>query len=401
MTHGAPLPGGHAFSPSFNSASSAAQSVSTRGGNTRRRILLAVGGAVVLVLACVGVQLAANLGYDSALASFTAVAQDAEEQQILLADKLASLEETTAIASKVTDAASETLIDAPLKETLTTAVADAETVTSDSASLSQQELRQPDEKPAWAWELLGETTQLNADHDNAQQLIEDFESAHSDASDAAAAVEAAGVTVVVTAAEASQPFESAHVSARNLDIIALREAAEQLNEIATIDDAAASAYVDLETAAAQMLTSEKAEIAEKAGPLRDARVEIEEFARSIAPGVLLDFDWSERVNGYGYGDSMGGYASWWYADPGYATIELSNSVAVHWPSDRSKSLVAHEVGHTMSVKCGDMYDDSTQENIEAWATAWAISMGYHNIANGTSAYGAPPQSLIETAAGCR
>lgn len=261
---------------------------------------------------------------------------------------------------------------------------------------------QSDEKPSWAWELFGETTQLNSDREAAGDLAADRDVASEAAVDAAGTISEAGLAAVASAADAATGFEAAHISARNLDIIALRTAAEKLQQSeSTLDETTASSYTDLENAASQMLTSEQAEIAEKGGPLYNARLEIEAFARALAPGVLLDFDWSELVGGYGYADSMGGYATWWYGDPGYATIELSNSVAAYWPGARSEALVAHEVGHTMSIKCKGMYDDSTQENVEAWATAWAISMGYTDIANGTSAYGAPPQSLIDAAAGCR
>ena len=394
-------PGGHQFLTSFGSGAIDAAQIVARPRKRRRGLLLSGIGFAVIALACAGTQLGANLAYDEARVAFEAVAEDADAQQTLLDGELLTLTETTSIASTITTAASGSLIDAALKEELAEIIADAETVTADATSLREQNLPRADDKPDWAWELFGETAQLNADRETAEHLSDEFASASSAASEAAVAVEESGSTVVSTAADAAESFEAAHVSARNLDIIALRKAAEQIHTSEALDETSASAFVALETAAEQMRASEKAELAEKSGPLRDARVEIEAFARSIAPDVLLDFDWSERVNGYGYGDSMGGYATWWYSDPGYATIELSNSVAANWPSDRSKALVVHEVGHTMSVKCQDMYDDSTQENIEAWATAWAISMGYHNDANGTWAYGAPPQSLIDTAAKCR
>lgn len=401
MADGAPTSGGHAFRSSFDSDSTAAPTAVPPRRKKRRGLLLAAGGVVVLALACGGIQLGANLGYDDALAEFETAAQSADDRQGVLDRELNDLNDVQSHGSKVADAAGESLMDSTLREELVAAIADAETVATDAAQLQEENVSAAADKPVWAWELFGETTELNSDREDTEQLVEDLESVTRDTSDASAAVEETGVSAVLTAAEASDAFEAAHVSARNLDIIALRDAAESLEGAEALDEATSTAYVSLETAAAQMLTSEQTELEEKSGPLRDARVEIEAFARSIAPGVLLDFDWSERVNGYGYGDSMGGYATWWYSDPGYATIELSNSVAAHWPSDRSKALVAHEVGHTMSVKCQDMYDDSTQENIEAWATAWAISMGYHNDANGTWAYGAPPQSLIDTAAGCR
>lgn len=401
MAGGAPAPGGHSFPTSFDSASTAPPLLTPKRRKRHRGILLTAGGVVILSLACAGIQLAANLGYDDALIEFENVAEDADEQQGRLDGELNALDETTTIASTVTGVTSGTLIDAPSKEVLAAALVDAEAIATDAAALHEQAVPRADDKPEWAWELFGETSQLDTDRATAEQLVADFDAARNDASDAAGAIEEAGINAVLTAAEASDAFEAAHVSARNPDIIALRNAAERIHSAEALDEVTASAYVDLEVAAAQMLKSEQAEIEEKSGQLYDARVGIEAFARSIAPGVLLDFDWSERVNGYGYGDSMGGYATWWYSDPGYANIELSNSVARSWPDDRSKALVVHEVGHAISVKCRDMYDDSTQDSIEAWATAWAISMGYYNDANGTSAYGAPPQSLIDIAAGCR
>ncbi|KDA06391.1 hypothetical protein DC31_10545 [Microbacterium sp. CH12i] len=367
----------------------------------RTGLLLTSLGIVVLGVACAGVQLGANLGYDDARVAFEAAADDAEEGQAQLTSELTTLNSATSMASGIADVDSGMLMDAVSKEALTAAITDATAASTDATSLSEQLLPHADDKPDWAWELFGETAQLNSDRDSADQLVAEFSSAGDDASGATSSVEDAALTAVTTAADAAAGFEAVHVSARNLDILALRNAADRVHGAATLDDAAQSAYSALESAASQMLTSEQAELAEKSGALYGARVEIEAFARSLAPGVLLDFDWSEIVNGYGYSDSMAGYATWWYADPGYATIELTNSVAALWPSARSEALVAHEVGHAISVKCEGMYDDSTQENIEAWGTAWAISMGYVDDANGTWAYGPPPQSLIDAAAGCR
>lgn len=394
----APGSGGHALPSAFGTTELAA---SARPRKKWRGLLWSVSGVLIIAASCAGVHLGANLGYDDALDSFTTAAEDAAEEQERLAGQLSTLDESALRASEVADAGSGSLLDSDLKTQLDETIADAQTAQADAVSVHDEQIPEAAEKPDWAWELFGETTQLNADRDTAEGLADEFEASQAEVADAAEALDEAGFSAVTAAAEAASSFEAAHVSARNLDIIALRTAAERVQATEALDDSAAAAYVDLEDAAARMLASEKAELEEKAGPLRGARTEIEGFARSIAPGVLLDFDWSARVNGYGYGDSMGGYATWWYADPGYATIELSNSVAEQWPSDRSKALVVHEVGHAMSVKCHDMYDDSTQENIEAWATAWAISMGYHDDANGTWAYGAPPQSLIDTAAKCR
>jgi hypothetical protein len=105
-----------------------------------------------------------------------------------------------------------------------------------------------------------------------------------------------GLTFVESAATAAASFESAHISARNDDVIALRTAATAASGASTLDDNVVTGFVALQDAAAQVVAGEKAELAEKAGPLRDVRLEIEAFARSLAPGVLLEFDWNPIVN---------------------------------------------------------------------------------------------------------
>lgn len=364
-------------------------------------MILTVVGVVAIGAVCAGVQWAANVGYDDALIAYENSVDDAESGQTELTYALASLTETTNAAAIVVGAESGVLMHASTKDAFIAAIDHARDAEAEASTLAAESLPEPTDKPSWAWELFGETAQLNAHRDDAEEMLENFDSAADTIGETSDAVQETGTASVLSAADAAGEFEAAHVSARNLDILSLRGAAEQVSEAVMLDATTADAYVHLEASAAAMLASEQAELAEKQGPLYDARIQIEAFARELAPGVLLDFDWSPLVNGYGEADSMGGYATWWYADPGYATIELSNSVARYWPGDRSKALVAHEVGHAISVKCEGMYDDSTQDNIEAWATAWAISMGFHDVANGTSAYGAPPQSMIDAAAGCR
>lgn len=395
-------PGGHDLDSAFGAPGTAAPASAPRRRKKRKGLIWTGIGLVLVVGACTAIQLGANLGYDDALTAFDGAVNDAKDNGQRLGDELTALDGTVAIAAGIADADSGTLMDASAKDALVSAVDEAEATSSDGAALAEEQLPQADEKPSWAWELFDETTQLNSDREAADNLAAARDEASEAAVDAAGTISGAGVTAVTSAADAATGFEAAHISARNLDILSLRTAAEQLQQSeSTLDESTASSYANLEAAASKMLTSEQAEIAEKGGPLYNARLEIEAFARALAPGVLLDFDWSDFVGGYGDADSMGGYATWWYGDPGYATIELSNSVAAYWPGARSEALVAHEVGHTMSIKCEGMYDDSTQESVEAWATAWAISMGYTDLANGTSAYGAPPQSLIDAAAGCR
>jgi len=396
-----PFPGSHQLASTFGGVTTAHDAGRPPRRSGAARVIVAVLGVIVLGTICAGVQWGANVGYDEALIAFDDAVDDTASSQADLVDALATLTATTDAAAVVIDADSGALMDPAAKESLAAAIADAEEAESEGSTSAEESLPQSGEKPYWAWELFGEIAELNADRDDVGQMLDEYETAGDRAVETADAVQETGTAAVLSAADAAGGFEAAHISARNLDILALRDAAERVSAASALDETAADAYVYLESSAAAMLTSEKAEIAEKQGPLHDARLEVEAFARDLAPGVLLDFDWSPLVNGYGEADSMGGYATWWYSDPGYATIELSNSVAEYWPGERSRALVAHEVGHAISVKCEGMYDDSSQENIEAWATAWAISMGFTDTANGTSAYGPPPQSLIDAAAGCR
>lgn len=397
-----PPSGGHLLESSFGSIAATSSPASARQPRRRRTgLVLSILGVIVVCVACVGVQWGANVGYDDALASFDDTVDQTTSSRAQLDEKLTTLISTTDAASGIAGADAGDLMDATAKEALVTALDEAMEAEAVAAALVAEDLPDVGDKPTWAWELFGETAQLEQKRSTVASMQEDLSTAGVAITEASDSVNEAGAAAVVSAAVAADAFEDAHISARNPDILALRYAADSLDEVALVDSSTAAAYADLESAAQAMLTSEQSELAEKQGPLSDSRMQAEAFARSLAPEVLLDFDWSPYVNGFGGGDSMAGVATWWYGDPGYATIELSNSVAAHWPSARSQALVAHEVGHAISVKCADAYDDSNQDNIEAWATAWAISMGYTDPANGTSAYGAPPQSLIDAAAGCR
>ncbi|WP_194419862.1 hypothetical protein [Microbacterium abyssi] len=396
-----PPSGGHQIEPAFGAVAELGPAPEPKPHRRRTGLILTLLGVLLIGAACAGTQWAANVGYDDALVAFEDAEDDAEVSQAELERALLALTETTEVATTVAETDSGTLMDAASKEPFAAALSEAEAAETEAVALVDDELPEATDKPDWAWELFGATSELNADRDELAEDEDEFDDTRSTVTTASDAVNETGTAAILSAAEAAGAFEAAHVSARNTDIIAMRRAAERVSGATALDATAAEAYAELESAAEQMLASEQAELAEKQGPLHDARVEIEAFARDLAPGVLLDFDWSPLVNGYGEADSMGGYATWWYGDPGYANLELSNSVAQYWPGDRSKALVAHEVGHAISVKCEGMYDDTDQGTIEAWATAWAIGMGFHDAANGTSAYGAPPQSLIDAAAACR
>jgi len=396
-----PLLGGHQLPARFSAGT---RPLAPAPRSPRRRVGLVLGlvGALGLIAAAGVTQWTANLGYDEA-------ALGVDDALRTVTAQTSQARHATEALTRKTDAGHVILdtgvVPVPVPEeavaALSTAVADGEGVGAAAEEIIAAERPAPRDKPAWFWELFGATAELTADEESLTQLAGRLESASEDAAVAAHAVEESSLAVVTAAGAAAGAFEAAHVSARNESLIALREAASRASAASTVDETTATMYAALQAAGAQVVATENEEMAEKAGPLQNARLEIEAFARSLAPGVLLDFDWATLVNGAGYNGSMGGYTTWWWDSPGRATIQLSNSVAEQWPAGRSRALVAHEVGHAISVKCQGMYDSSTQDSIEKWATAWAISMGYTDDANGVWAYGYPPQNYIDAAAGCR
>jgi hypothetical protein len=390
-------PGGHALPARFSDSASPA----TRTRKKHPGLLLGILGAVIAAVAVGALQLTSNLGYDDAEAQLRDTAATASEAKTTVRDANDVLMSSTDAATLILESDTGALVDPASHEALAAAGTSASEVAAAVESTLAEPIPSPGEKPTWFWELYGEANALTADREELDTLTARLGDESEEIDAATTSLTDAGLTTLSVAAANATGLESAHVSARNDNVIALREAAEVATTTIVIDQQAADSFSTLQTAAAQLIESENAELAEKAGPLYNARLEIEAFARSIAPGVLLEFDWAPIVNGFGNDGGMGGYTTWWWDEPGRAVILLSNSVAEQWPADRSKALVVHEVGHAISVKCADMYDASTQDSIEKWATAWAISMGYNDDANGVWAYGYPPQSYIDAAAGCR
>lgn len=155
---------------------------------------------------------------------------------------------------------------------------------------------------------------------------------------------------------------------------------------------------------ASFAASHAAKEAAKEGPLAARRGEIEDFARSIAGGVRIDFTWQDIVIGHGQGRSAAGTATWDTADNGYSSVTLTNSVARYWTEWAGyRSLVAHEIGHSITSKCYDAFKNGPFGNDnERWATAWAIGMGYTvSAANGSDLYGAPTAEQINATLPCR
>lgn len=393
--------GGHELSAHFAGGGSPAAPVRKKRKKRTGLILGLVGGAAVIAALTI-TQVSASLGYDTAAENHADAVAAANSEKTQLRTESTDLQTLADSAGLILASENEAIVPAPeAEEALANAVADAQTAASEADELIATDVPATGEKPTWFLELFGASARLGSDADEARALADDLLAEAADVMMASDAVTESGVTLLTSAGEAATAFEAAHLSARNDAVIALRDAAADAVATTIIDDTAATTYATLQSAAAEVVATENEELAEKSGPLLNARLEIEAFARSLAPGVLLEFDWAPIVNGAGYNGSMGGYTTWWWDDPGRSVIELSNSVAEQWPADRSKALVAHEVGHAISVKCEDMYDSSTQDSIEKWATAWAISMGFSDDANGVWAYGYPPQNYIDAAAGCR
>lgn len=397
MTHPiAPAPGGHLLPARFSAAASRTHRPKPRPG-----IVLTLLVAFVAICALGGLQLTANLGYDDARAQFEAARDSSERRSTEVRQSTDELVAIADVATRLVDSDAGTLADPTTREQLAASATAAIDTTATTEELLDADLPEPGTKPVAFWNLFAASASLDTGAAELDSLDADL-AADSPALDAAwSEVTETGLAFLGSAAAAAAAFETAHISAKNDDVIALRNAAAAVSELTTLDDTSVGSFTALQDAAGQVIASENAELAEKAGPLRGVRLEIEAFARSLAPGVLLEFDWSPLVNGAGYNGSMGGLTTWWWDDPDRAVIELSNSVAEQWPGEASRALVAHEVGHAISVKCEGMYDASTQDSIEKWATAWAISMGFSDDANGVWAYGYPPQSYIDAAYGCR
>ncbi|UTT54411.1 hypothetical protein [Microbacterium maritypicum] len=393
--------GGHQLPVQFSAASSAPAPTPPR-RSTRTALLLGLLGGAAVIAALAITQVASSLGYDSAAAQYESAAETTSNAKAQVRDDIADLRAATDAAGRVISGGNQPIaVPDDVHAGLASAVEDGTAAASDADGIVSTDIPAVDPKPGWFWELFGATSGLEERLRDVDALADELVDASTEIEDARATVTESGLAVITTAGEAAPGFEGAHLSARTETVIALRDAAAEATGATAVDEDAATAYLALQDAAAQVIATENEELAEKAGPLLNTRLEIEAFARSLAPGVLLDFDWAPVVSGAGYNGSMGGYTTWWWGEKGRATIALSNSVAEQWPGVRSKALVAHEVGHAISVKCQSMYDSSTQDSIEKWATAWAISMGYTDDANGVWAYGYPPQNYIDAAAGCR
>ncbi len=372
----------------------------------RRRgpILWSVFGALVLAGAVAAglVHFDASRSYDAALervetaaVAYSAAATDAGEA---IDDGTVAADAATSIVAAAVDplvAAEARAGFAEAGATLTSAVASAQQVAAAEVPSSIGE------RPVWTWELLAAVPVLEDDAEALSAQAAELGTATADIEGSLAALTDSGQTLVSTVEAAATALEASNVSARAIVVLDFRDAADFASSRDRISTGAVLAFERYAAAAENLRASAKSELAEKAGPLRETRLEIEEYARSIAGGVVLDFDWAPLVNGLGGAYGMSGTATWNTVRGGFSTITLSDSVAENWPSADAVALVAHEVGHSITSKCSDLFDSEDADANEEWATAWAISMGHTAEGNGVQAYGYPSQEMIDVAATCR
>lgn len=344
----------------------------------RRPLLIGLiaGGLAFVVLVIVGIVVAVGvIDRNDALADYRAAAAT-------LANDVTAAESAVAEADEVLAIASDPLLPPDPVAALTTERDAAATATADVAAL-----------------LTIDPERFGTD--DVRRLNGDLRDASTDLRDDDDLVLAALDDLLVATQESAPGVESANFSAENVPHLAFRDAVAGLSS--GEDGAIADQLLGYLDAAHALEASHAEEIAEKSGPLLDRRLATEQFARSIAGGVLLEFDWAPTVNGYGTNGSYGGTSYWKSDQGGYATITLSDSVAAMWPGAGVQSLVVHEIGHAILSKCTDLFFGTEYEAAgeEPWATAWAIGMGYTADGNGESIYGRPSDALIQVSTQCR
>lgn len=363
---------------------------------------IGIGAVVVLAAAIGGVHVVANRAFDGARTQFAAsvaAGADAEERLDLL---LTGVEGSLLSAGQILDSARDDLIDPSARAAFETAVAEQTDVAADAESVLADGVDDGAvEKPFWTWELFAEASAVEERSRVVDETIERMDEARTRLDASSEPVTTAAVALYTSAQAPAAAFEAANVSANAVVVLDFRDAAEAVAGQTGVGSGAAVAFSTYAQRADALTASAASELAEKAGPLFDTRLEIESYARSIAGGVVLDFDWAPIVAGTGGSAGMGGTATWNTVRGGFSTITLSHSVAEAWPEANARALVAHEVGHAITSKCSDKFDSADDAANEEWATAWAISMGHTAEGNGVYAYGYPSQAMIDIAATCR
>lgn len=332
---------------------------------------------------------------DTAAAAYSAASADAGE----------AIDDATVAADAATEivaAAVDPLVAPDARATFEDAGSSLASVVASAQQAVAADVPSPiGERPVWTWELRAAVPVLDDDAAALSAQAAALADAVTEIDDSVAALTAAGETLFSSVEASADALEASNVSALATVVLDFRDAADFASSRDRISTGAVLAIERYAAAAEDLRASARSELAEKAGPLLETRLEIEAYARSISGGVVLDFDWAPLVNGVGGFSGMSGTATWNTARGGFSTITLSDSVAANWPSADAMGLVAHEVGHSITSKCSDLFDSADEAANEEWATAWAISMGHTSEGNGVQAYGYPSQEMIDVAATCR
>lgn len=283
---------------------------------------------------------------------------------------------------------------------LEAAIADAREVVADApaGATGIASLTDPtDAAPAWEryadlWELV----ELIPDRREAAARVE----ASADEVTAATRAVADATDALVDGAEESA---AAALAASPSATYRTRAALEWALDDAVAGSGAAVRLTDLATAVAEVRASHAAEAERRAAsPLR---AEIEDFARSISYGVEIDFEWAYVVGGYSSDGYYSGTAEFFDDGDGWGLVSLSESIEDAWNWDENaEAVVVHEVGHVQVLReaCRTIFiGPEFGGDHEAWATAWAIGMGYDLPGAGIEAYGRPSDAQIAAAAKCR
>ncbi|MET0735512.1 MAG: hypothetical protein ABWY55_07710 [Microbacterium sp.] len=362
---------------------------------------LGLGAAIALGATFTVVHVTANTSFDEAASALDDAATDAADVRDALSDASDAGADAASAGQAIVDSAADDLVDIAARTALAgSVVATSEAVTAAEAARVER-IARPDDKPLWTWELLAATPRMTAQTVALEADVDAMRDAESALVTAGEALTESAGALYRSVAPAAAALEAANISARTAAVLDFRDAAAAASAQTQVDSAAAVDFSSYAARATVLKESAQAELAEKAGRLLGTRLEIEAYARSIAGGVVLDFDWAPTVAGTGGREGIGGTATWNTGRGGFSTITLSHSVAENWPSADARALVTHEVGHAITSKCHEMFDSENQPANEEWATAWAISMGHTALGNGVYAYGYPSQAMIDVAATCR
>lgn len=257
-------------------------------------------------------------------------------------------------------------------------------------------------RPPWTSIL-----ELFATRARADEIAEELERMIADAADlgaAARSAEDARIAFYESAAADADAALAANPLASYESRVEVRHGVEQAGVGWAQGRNSAGAYAALASAVEAMEASAAAEGARRAAPEYAVHGPIEDFARSIAHGVTLDFRWAHVVNGLSSDEWYSGTALYRDTDGGWATIELSHSVGWNWADDiNAKAVVVHEVGHAQVVRpeCEPLFRGPVfGSDDEMWATAWAIASGYDVPGSGIGPYGRPTDAQLAEVVKC-